>query len=166
MGDQTTNNSRPTAPPAFANHLLVFGLVWLGQLISITGSSLTGFALGVWVLQGGSDGAGGSVTQFALISLMTTLPAVNVEVAIQCTQRTGLCLGQTHHAGVGQRHRQVCVALHQGRDRGSIPLDAYPDAKYALCQLVQHPRWRHPGTRQKKAAFSQHGFAGRHGGNE
>lgn len=46
-----------------------FLLIWLGQLVSLTGSGLTGFALGVWVYQ-----RTGSVTQFALISLFTSLP--------------------------------------------------------------------------------------------
>jgi MFS transporter, DHA3 family, macrolide efflux protein len=49
----------------------IFILVWFGQLISLTGSGLTGFALGIWVYQ-----HTGSVTQFALISLFTTLPGI------------------------------------------------------------------------------------------
>jgi MFS transporter, DHA3 family, macrolide efflux protein len=48
-----------------------FVLIWFGQLISLTGSGLTGFALGVWVFQ-----RTGSVTQFALISLFTSLPGI------------------------------------------------------------------------------------------
>lgn len=48
-----------------------FVLIWFGQLISLTGSGLTGFALGVWVFQ-----RTGSVTLFALISLFTTLPGI------------------------------------------------------------------------------------------
>lgn len=51
----------------------VFILVWLGQCVSLIGSGLTGFALGVWVYQ-----RTGSVTQFALISLFTTLPSIVV----------------------------------------------------------------------------------------
>jgi MFS family permease len=51
----------------------VFLLVWFGQLISITGSGLTSFALGVWIYQ-----RTGSVTQFTLISLFATLPGVLV----------------------------------------------------------------------------------------
>ena len=39
--------------------------------MSLVGSSLTGFALGVWVYQ-----RSGSVTQFALISLFTALPGI------------------------------------------------------------------------------------------
>jgi MFS transporter, DHA3 family, macrolide efflux protein len=51
--------------------LRAFLLIWFGQLISLTGSGLTGFALGVWVYL-----STGSVTQFALISVSTTLPAI------------------------------------------------------------------------------------------
>ena len=49
----------------------IFLVVWLGQLVSLTGSQLTGFALGVWVYQ-----QTGSATQFALISVATVLPFV------------------------------------------------------------------------------------------
>lgn len=55
------------APRGFRTFLLI----WFGQLTSLTGSGLTGFALGVWVYQGT-----GSVTQFALISLFTSLPGI------------------------------------------------------------------------------------------
>lgn len=48
-----------------------FFIIWFGQSISLIGSGLTGFALGVWVYQ-----RTGSVTQFALISLFTTLPGI------------------------------------------------------------------------------------------
>ncbi|MFK8185505.1 MAG: MFS transporter [Phormidesmis sp.] len=50
-----------------------FCLVWLGQLISLIGSGLTGFALGVWVYQ-----ITGSATQFSLIYFCTELPAILV----------------------------------------------------------------------------------------
>lgn len=48
-----------------------FAIILFGQLISMFGSGLTGFSLGVWVYQ-----ETGSVTQFALISLFTVLPTV------------------------------------------------------------------------------------------
>jgi predicted MFS family arabinose efflux permease len=51
--------------------VLVFLTVWFGQLVSLIGSGLTGFALGVWVYQ-----RTGSVTLFALIALCTTLPGI------------------------------------------------------------------------------------------
>jgi len=49
----------------------VFLLIWLGQSVSLIGSSVTGFALGVWVYQ-----RAGSVTQFAFVSLFTALPGI------------------------------------------------------------------------------------------
>ncbi len=49
----------------------IFVLVWLGQLVSLLGSSLTNFALDVWVYQ-----QTGSVTQLSFLILFTTLPYV------------------------------------------------------------------------------------------
>ncbi|HEY0603580.1 MAG TPA: MFS transporter [Herpetosiphonaceae bacterium] len=46
-----------------------FSILWLGQLVSLIGSGLTRFALGVWVYQ-----QTGSVTSFTLISLCAILP--------------------------------------------------------------------------------------------
>ena len=46
-----------------------FLVIWVGQLVSVVGSGLTRFALGLWVYQ-----RTGSVTQFALIALCTILP--------------------------------------------------------------------------------------------
>jgi MFS family permease len=51
--------------------LRVFGIVWLGQMVSVIGSGLTSFALGVWVFQ-----RTGSATQFALIGLCAVIPRV------------------------------------------------------------------------------------------
>ena len=49
----------------------VFGIVWIGQLVSTVGSGLTSFALGLWVL-----GQTGSVTSYALIGLCAVVPRV------------------------------------------------------------------------------------------
>jgi DHA3 family macrolide efflux protein-like MFS transporter len=49
----------------------VFAIVWFGQLVSVIGSGLTSFAVGVWVFQ-----RTGSATQFALIGLSAVLPRV------------------------------------------------------------------------------------------
>jgi DHA3 family macrolide efflux protein-like MFS transporter len=49
----------------------LFTVIWFGQMISVIGSQLTNFALGVWVYK-----ETGSVTQFALISLFTSLPMI------------------------------------------------------------------------------------------
>jgi len=46
-------------------------IVWLGQLVSLLGSGLSGFALGLWTIR-----QGGSVTEFAWISVCTVLPGV------------------------------------------------------------------------------------------
>ena len=50
-----------------------FFVIWAGQALSMLGSGLSGFALGVWVYQ-----KTGSATQFAMIALSATLPAVLV----------------------------------------------------------------------------------------
>jgi MFS family permease len=57
---------RPTA-----SRMRAFILIWLGQQVSLIGSGLTGFALGVWVYQ-----RTGSVTQLALIYLSMILPVI------------------------------------------------------------------------------------------
>ena len=49
----------------------VFSVLWFSQLVSIVGSGLTSFALGVWVYQQTR-----SATQFALITLFLILPGV------------------------------------------------------------------------------------------
>ncbi|MEH2191211.1 MAG: MFS transporter [Nostoc sp.] len=49
----------------------VFILVWFGQLVSLLGSGITRFSLGIWVYQE-TD----SVTQFSLISLFAMLPSI------------------------------------------------------------------------------------------
>jgi MFS transporter, DHA3 family, macrolide efflux protein len=59
--------TQQTAAPGWS----VFITIWLGQVISILGSGLTGFALGVWVFQ-----RTGSVTLFALIAAFATLPSI------------------------------------------------------------------------------------------
>lgn len=51
--------------------MTTFLVIWLGQCVSLVGSGLTSFALGVWVFQ-----RTGSATQFALIGLFAVLPRV------------------------------------------------------------------------------------------
>lgn len=55
----------------FTGGIGVFLIVWFGQLVSLTGSGLTSFALGVCVYQR-TD----SVTQFSLILLSAMLPCI------------------------------------------------------------------------------------------
>ncbi len=47
----------------------VFMTIWLGQLISLLGSGLTGFALGVWIFE-----STGRATPFVLTALFSSLP--------------------------------------------------------------------------------------------
>lgn len=49
----------------------MFIIVWLGQFVSVIGTSLTSFALGFWVLT-----ETGSVTQFSMIILSFVLPTI------------------------------------------------------------------------------------------
>ncbi|MCU1264391.1 MAG: family permease [Acidobacteria bacterium] len=54
-----------------ASNVQSFLLVWLGQVISLIGSGLTGFALGVWTYQQTR-----SVTQLAIIAVCNRLPGI------------------------------------------------------------------------------------------
>jgi MFS transporter, DHA3 family, macrolide efflux protein len=49
----------------------VFNLIWFGQTVSLLGSGLTAFALGVWVYQ-----TTGQVTSYALIALCIVVPTL------------------------------------------------------------------------------------------
>lgn len=51
----------------------IFGIVWIGQLVSNLGSAMTSFGLGIWVYQ-----ETGSVTRLALIVLAARLPMLLV----------------------------------------------------------------------------------------
>jgi DHA3 family macrolide efflux protein-like MFS transporter len=48
-----------------------FALIWFGQLVSLIGSGLTGFALGVSMLE-----TSGSVTQYGFVVISTMLPSI------------------------------------------------------------------------------------------
>ena len=56
------------ANPTIKTGFSTFGLIWFGQTISLLGSGLTSFALGVWVYQ-----TTGEVTSYALIALFTVM---------------------------------------------------------------------------------------------
>ena len=53
------------------NGIKTFIPIWFGKFISTVGSSITGFALGIWIYQHTA-----SVTDLALTTLSTTLPSV------------------------------------------------------------------------------------------
>lgn len=48
-----------------------FLIIWFGQQVSLIGSSLTSFALDLWIYE-----KTGSVTQYALVSLCMTMPPI------------------------------------------------------------------------------------------
>lgn len=51
--------------------MLTFLVIWAGQVVSLFGTSLTSFALGVWVYE-----QTGMATKFALMGLFSSLPAI------------------------------------------------------------------------------------------
>ena len=51
--------------------LRVFLIIWSGQLVSMIGSGLTSFALGVWLYQ-----ETGQAMPFALVALFSSLPGI------------------------------------------------------------------------------------------
>jgi predicted MFS family arabinose efflux permease len=57
--------------PPVSRRWQVFLLIWFGQSISLLGSGLTGFAMGVWVYQ-----RTGSATLFTLIAFFSVVPFV------------------------------------------------------------------------------------------
>ncbi len=59
------------AIPAPASSMRPFLTIWAGQLVSLLGSGLTSFAMGVWIYQ-----QTGKVTPFALTVLFSTLPRI------------------------------------------------------------------------------------------
>ncbi|WP_226889401.1 MFS transporter [Nostoc sp. MG11] len=63
--------STEKTPLTIFREMKLFIIVWVGQLIASIGSSITAFALDVWVYE-----HTGSVTQFAFITLANTLPLI------------------------------------------------------------------------------------------
>lgn len=63
------SSSPPTAAPAAGPGQLA--ILWIGQFVSLLGSTFSRFAFAVWVYQ-----QTGSATQFSLIALCTTLPGL------------------------------------------------------------------------------------------
>ena len=82
-----------------AGHWLqTFGLIWGGQLISTVGSSMSDFALGIWVYT-----SSGSVFQFALISLAFVVPKLLISpyagvIVDRWNRRTVMILSDCVHA--------------------------------------------------------------------
>ena len=60
-------------PPDGGRGFGTFLVVWIGQLVSVLGSTLTGFAMGIWVFI-----ETGSVTTFAFIIVSASVPGLLV----------------------------------------------------------------------------------------
>jgi hypothetical protein len=77
--------------------LSTFLLVWFGQFVSLLGSGLTEFALGVWVYQ-----KTGSATQFALTFLFLALPRIHRSLGSpvgDAPERSGRGANHARHRG-------------------------------------------------------------------
>jgi MFS family permease len=77
------------------NGMRIFTIIWVGQLVSLLGGNLFGFAVGIWVLQKTE-----SVTLFALITLCNTLPGLIIApfagaIADRYDRRRLMILGDT-----------------------------------------------------------------------
>jgi MFS family permease len=73
MTDTTANAAEPLQKqaPATPPAMRTFVIIWVGQVISIVGSSLTDFGIGVWIFQQTGD-----AMPFALTVLFGSLPNV------------------------------------------------------------------------------------------
>lgn len=85
------SNDRPRS-------MRTFLIIWAGQVISIVGSGLTGFALAVWIFE-----RTGEATPFALTALFASLPRVLISpvagaVADRVSRRTIMILADTGNA--------------------------------------------------------------------
>lgn len=83
------------------NGMKKFFCMWIAQFITMIGSGLTGFALGVWVFE-----LTGSVTKYSMIALFTTLPGILIspvagaivdrwdrrKTIVLCDLGAGLCI--------------------------------------------------------------------------
>jgi DHA3 family macrolide efflux protein-like MFS transporter len=92
-----------------SNKMMVFRWLWLGQTVSLFGSGLTAFALGVWVFE-----SSGSVTLFAMIGLSAVLPRVLLSplagVVVDRWDRRWVMLVSDSVAGLGTLVT-ACLAL-------------------------------------------------------
>jgi DHA3 family macrolide efflux protein-like MFS transporter len=89
-----------------------FALIWLGQLVSLVGSGLTSFALGVWVYQS-TD----SVTSYALVILCTMAPNILLSpvagaLVDRWDRRWAMLLSDT---GAGMSTLAIALLLNSGQ---------------------------------------------------
>lgn len=97
IGAAPTEETRAEAASA-PHWLRTFGVIWAGQLVSIVGSAISDFALGIWVYK-----STGSVFQFALFSLAFVAPKLLLSpfagvVVDRWNRRTVMILSDSVHA--------------------------------------------------------------------
>lgn len=92
--------------------LHVFLLVWFSELISIFGSGLTSFALGLWIYQ-----TTGSVTAFSLMSLAATLPHILISplAGLAADRYDRRLVMAVSDAGAGLSTLMVAVLMASGQ---------------------------------------------------
>lgn len=116
--------------------LRTFFIIWLGQVVSTVGSSLTGFVLGVWVYL-----RTGSATQFALIAACATLPAILLApvagALVDRHDRRKVMIA----ADFGAAFSTVCVALLYGAGALQVWHIWAATAFAAACNAFQNPAW-------------------------
>lgn len=92
--------------------VIIFFAVWLGQFVSLIGSGLTSFALGVWIFE-----QTGSVTKFALIGLFAVLPRIVLSPLVgpfidRWDRRWAMIIGDS---GAGLSTLMIVLLLYAGR---------------------------------------------------
>lgn len=113
-----------------------FLVIWFGQLISLIGSGLTSFALGVWTYQ-----RTGSVTRFALITFFGALPGIVLAplagaLADRWDKRRAMML-----ADAGSGLSVLCIALLLGIDQLDTWHIYVAVAFASTCSALQIPAW-------------------------
>jgi MFS family permease len=114
----------------------IFVVTWLGQVVSIIGSGLTSFALGVWVFE-----RTGSPTLFAYIGLFAVLPRVIFSpiagvIVDRFDRRKVIILAD---AGAGLSTLFVALMLYMGQlELWHIYLSSFASA---LCGTFQWPAY-------------------------
>jgi DHA3 family macrolide efflux protein-like MFS transporter len=111
-----------------------FLAVWLGQLLSVTGSAMTAFALGVYVFQ-----QTGSSAQYALIVLMLYVPQILLTLAggvlADRYSRRRLLLMANIAASVVSVGLVLVLAAHAL----SVGLVYAATFVFAICSAIQYP---------------------------
>jgi MFS transporter, DHA3 family, macrolide efflux protein len=113
-----------------------FLVIWFGQLISLIGSGLTSFALGVWTYQ-----RTGSVTRFALITFFGALPGIVLAplagaLVDRWDKRKTMMLADT-----GAALGTLCIASLLWADRLETWHIYAAVAVASACSALQIPAW-------------------------